>query len=312
VSTPSLERQGKGSQGSRLGIGLALFAVYAIWGSTYYVMRVALEALPPFLMAAPRFVVAGSLLYAFLRWRGAPAPTGRQWAASGLVGSLLLVVGNGLVAMAERTVHSGVAATVVATMPIWAAVIGLFWGERPRAREAFGLLAGFAGVLVLQHSGDLQFRAVDSLVLLIAPISWALGSVWSRRLPMPPGNMASATQMIIGGVLMFGVALLRGEQPLAPLTLRTGAALGYLAVFGSLVAFSAYGYLLRHTRPLVATSYAYVNPLVALLLGAAMGGERLSADKLVACGLTIFGVLVVTLGGSRGAALPAKASDKAT
>jgi drug/metabolite transporter (DMT)-like permease len=250
--------------------------------------------------------VAGSLLYAILRARGAPSPTLRQWGAGTLVGGLLLVVGNGLVAMAERTVHSGVAATVVATMPIWAAVIGLFWGERPRAREALGLLAGFAGILVLQRAGDFEFRAFDSLVLLIAPISWAFGSVWSRRLPMPPGNMASATQMITGGVMMFGVSLLRGERPLAPLTFRTGAALVYLAVFGSLVAFSAYGYLLRHTRPLVATSYAYVNPLVALLLGAAVGGERLSLDKLIACGLTIFGVLVVTLGGPRKTNVPAK------
>lgn len=278
----------------RLRVAGALFAVYVIWGSTYYAMHVALGFLPPFLMAGPRFLVAGVLLLAMLRWRGAPLPTAKQWAAAGVVGVLLLACGNGFVAMAQRTVDSGVAATVVATMPLWVAGIGAVWGDKPTARELVGLAAGFGGVAVLQRGGNLAFHRLDSLVLLCAPITWAFGSHLSRRLPVPPGPMASAAQMIVGGVVMIVIAAVRGERPLGPPTFSSVAALLYLVFFGSIVAFSAYGYLLRKTRPAIATSYAYVNPLVALALGALLAGERFTGTKLVACLLTIAGVLIVS------------------
>lgn len=274
----------------------ALFSLYVIWGSTYYAMRVALRALPPFLMAAPRFLIAGAILFLFLLARGVKPPTARQWLSCAAVATLLLVMGNGLVAVAERSVDSGTAATVVATMPLWAAAIGWFWGERPKALEVAGLCFGFAGVAVLNRTSGLSLNGPNSIAILAAPAAWALGSVWSRRLSLPPGAMAAAAEMLVGGVLMFGVAMIRGERLQAKLTPATYLAVGYLIVFGSLIAFSAYGFLLRATRPLVATSYAYVNPIVALGIGAALGGELLTLEKAGACALTVVGVLIVTLG----------------
>lgn len=272
----------------------ALLAVYVIWGSTYYAMRVALEDLPPFLMAGPRFLLAGSALMLWQRFRGAPLPTARQWLAAAAVGFLLLVCGNGFVAIAERSVDSGVAATVVATMPLWAAGVGLFWGEKPSARELVGLVAGFAGVAILNRGGSLSFSSIDAVVLVVAPITWAVGSVWSRRLPMAAGTMGPAAQMITGGLMMVGIAVVRGEHPYHPLSSSGILALAYLVTFGSMLGFTAYGYLLRTTRPSIATSYAYVNPLVALAIGAMMAGERFTMTKLAACLLTIVGVLVVS------------------
>lgn len=261
-------------------------------------MRVAMNVLPPFLTAGPRFLFAGVLLFSFLRLRGATMPTRRQWLSGALVATLLLVLGNGLVVLAQRTVATGVAATVVATMPLWAAMFSAILGDRPTGRDVAGLGLGFIGTVVLQSGGNISFGSLDTLLLLLAPITWALGSVLSRRLPLAPGVMNTSIQMLFAGVVMIFIAFLRGEHLYRPLDARTVAALLYLlylVVFGSMVAFSAYGYLLRTVRPALATSYAYVNPLVALVIGAVFGGERLTATKLVACLLTITGVVVVTV-----------------
>lgn len=287
------------SRRDKLLVIAALGAVYIVWGSTYFAMRVALTFLPPFLMAGPRFLVAGLLLGGVLRARGAAAPTRRQWLGASAVGVLLLVGGNGLVAIAQRTVDSGVAATVVATMPLWTAAIGAAWGDRPTRREVLGLIGGFAGVAALHRGGDLSFDHLDSIVLLLAPISWALGSLLSRRIELPSGLMATSAQMISGGVVMSTIALLREDRPVAAPSLSAIVALLYLVFIGSLVAFSAYGFLLRKTRPAIATSYAYVNPLVALALGSMLGGERFTLGKLIACVLTIAGVLVASTGPRR-------------
>jgi drug/metabolite transporter (DMT)-like permease len=286
-------------------VAVALFAVYVIWGSTYFAMHVALGFLPPFLMAGPRFVIAGSILFVVLRLRGATMPTAKQWMNAGIVGVLLLGFGNGFVALAQRTVDSGVAATVVATMPLWAAAIGAVWGDRPTARELIGLVLGFAGVAVLHRGGNLSLASLNSLVLVLAPLAWAFGSQLSRRITLPAGAMASAAQMIVGGTVMIVVALLRGERPVGPPTLATVGALFYLVFFGSIIGFTAYAFLLRTTRPAIATSYAYVNPMVALALGAILGGELFTTAKIVACALTIAGVLVVSL------ALPARRRARA-
>lgn len=262
-------------------------------------MRVALQTFPPFLMGAIRFLVAGSLLFVVLRFRGAAWPRPRQWLAAGAVGTLLLVVGNGLVALAERSVDSGTAATIVATMPLWMAALGLFWGERPEPRELLGLAFGFAGIVVLNGGSGSSLWSVDGLAILLAPIAWAVGSLWSRRLLLPVGLLSTACQMILAGLLMSLVAVVRGEQLHGPVRAAAVGAVAYLIVFGSLIAFSAYGFLLRATRPLIATSYAYVNPLVALAIGAALGGEQLTARKVSACLLTVIGVLIVTLSRQR-------------
>ncbi len=278
----------------RLRIVLALAAVYVIWGSTYFAMGVALRYLPPFAMGASRFLSAGIVLVVALRLSGAPFPTGRQWASAALVGTLLLGCGNGLVAVAQRTVDSGVAATVVATMPLWTAIIGSAFGDRPTWREFLGLMAGFAGVAILHRGGSLSASTVDTVALVVAPMAWATGSLLSRRLSMAPGLMGAGAQMILGGLVMMVVSLAFGERPHGSPTLATVGALVYLTVFGSMVAFSAYGYLLKHTRPAIATSYAYVNPMVALGLGAVLGNETFTATKAVACGLTLGGVLLVS------------------
>lgn len=296
-----------GASAERFKIGAALFAVYVIWGSTYYAMHVALEFLPPFSMAGPRFLLAGSILFVVLLLRGAKIPAPREWLGSGFVGLLFLACGNGLVAVAQRSIDTGVAATIVATMPLWTAAIGRFFGDRPSKRELAGLLLGFAGVAVLQSGGNLTVRSMDGLVILLAPMAWALGSVLSRKIRLAPGAMNPAVQMLVGGVTMIGIALVLGERPHGPPTARTVGALLYLVVFGSLIGFSAFGYLLRATRPAVATSYAYVNPVVALAIGTVLAHERITAAKIVACALTILGVVVASaprLGPVRGA--PAK------
>lgn len=275
---------------------LALAVLYIVWGSTYYAMRLALVGLPPFTMGGIRFVLAGSILLAILRLRGAPWPTRREWLASAWVGVLLLVCGNGLVGVAEHLgVGSGVAATVVATMPLWAVMIGAMFGERPSWGELLGLVVGFSGVLVLRSGGAFDAPWAGVLAIACAPATWALGTVWSRRLPMPKGLMASAAQMISGGVVMTGVGRVTGERVVAFPNTTSLLALAYLIVFGSLIAFSAYGFLLREVRPALATSYAYVNPVVALAIGALIGREPFGASHAIACAWTLVGVAIVAV-----------------
>ncbi len=284
-------------------VGVSLLVVYVVWGSTYFAMRKALDLLPPFLMCGSRFLLAGSILFLVLRVRGVPLPTAKQWGACAIVGNLLLLCGNGLVAIAERSVDSGVAATVVATVPLWAAAIAALWGERTTRAELFGLLLGFAGVVVLRRGGSLGVAGheLDALAILIAPVSWALGSVWSRRLPLPKGLMATAAQMLTAGASLLTIAAIRGETPPQHINASGVFAFSYLVVFGSIIAFSAYGYLLEHTSPGVATSYAYANPIVALAIGALLNGEAFTATKGLACVLTLIGVGIVLAARARAA-----------
>lgn len=276
---------------SPLAVGSALFALYAIWGSTYFGMHVALESFPPFAMGTLRFAASGAVLYAYSRARGAPSPTFAQWRAGALVGTLLFAGGTGGVAFAQQSVSSGLTAVVVATMPLFAAIFALLWRQRPSLGEWIGLLVGFAGVALLNARGEISAGGVMGVVLVLSPVSWALGSVWSRHLPQPStAAMASATQMLCGSVAMALVALLRGEQIVwAHITLRACGAMLYLITFGSLIGFSAYAFLLRTTRPAIATSYAYVNPAVALMLGAWLGREHVDE-------LTVLGTCVILSG----------------
>lgn len=279
----------------------ALAAVYVIWGSTYLAMRFALETLPPYLMAGARFLAAGGILYAALRLRGAPAPTAQQWGAAARTGALLLVGGNGFVAIGQQWVSSGVAAVVVTTMPLWMAVIssmqamrGVPGAQRPSRGEWAGLFVGFTGAAMLQLGGDLRAAHPAALLILLAPVCWALGSLYSRQLPLPAGPMANAAQMIAGGAAMLALGFLLGERIPAEPSMRSIGAFLYLIFFGSIVAFSAYGYLLRNTRPAVATSYAYVNPLVAIGLGVLFAGEVASATTWGAAVIIVAGVAILT------------------
>ncbi len=288
-------------------IVFCLFALYVIWGSTYLAIRWALTGFPPFLMAGLRFTLAGLLLYGWLRLRGAPAPTRPQWAAGAITGTLLLVVGNGCVAFAQQWVPSGVAALVVGSMPLWMALFVGMSGQWPGTSERWGLALGFCGIVLLNLGGELGVRVLPVLALLFAPVSWAFGSVWSRRLPMPPGLMTTATQMLIAGAGMLVISGLLGERLQGMPNPRALASFFYLMVFGSLVAFSAYGYLLRNARPAVASSYAYVNPMVAMLLGMFLGGETPGRYAFIAMVAILAAVMLLTRKAPAKAPVPAVA-----
>ena len=277
----------------RIALILALLAVYIIWGSTYLAIRYTLESFPPFLMAGARFLLAGALLFLLARRRGSPAPTRAQWGGAALVGGLLLVSGNGVVVFAEQSVSSSLTALVLAVVPIWAALIAGLWGQWPARREWLGLLLGFAGIVLLNLEGDMRANRLGAALLLTATISWALGSVWSRRLPLPSGLMASAAEMLAAGAMLSLLSLASGERMAAPPTTHALLAFLYLIVFGAIVAFSAYGYLLRHARPALATSYAYVNPVVAVALGVGLAGERVTLVGLLAMVVILAGVALV-------------------
>lgn len=280
-------------------LGAALFALYVIWGSTYFGIRIALVDLPPMGFAAMRFLVAGGLLYAFFRMRGTPRPTRVQWRNGVLIGFLLLAMGNGAVVLAQQTVSSSLAAVMVATMPLFAGLWAGLAGERASRAEWLGLVIGFIGVAMLSGEGDLQASPLGAILLVLAPASWALGSVLSPRLPLAPGFMGSAVQMLGGGAIMLVAAVVRGESWPSRIGMPSLLAWLYLVVFGSILAFSAYGFLLRHVRTTVATSYAYVNPVVAIALGVGLGNEVLGIRGLAGAALVLAAVVLVTLGRGR-------------
>src|SRR5690606_37729741 len=213
-------------------VALALATVYLVWGSTYLGIRFALEGYPPFLMAGIRFLVAGAAFYAWLRWRGVPAPTRAQWRTTAVMGALLLGGGNGLVCYAQQTVSSSMAAIAVASMPLWAGLFAWWFGRSPSAREWLGLAIGFSGVVLLNLQGELRGSPLGALALVLAPVAWAFGSMWSRGKPLPGPFMGTAAQMLCGGVLMLAIGVLRGEEIAANPPWSATLALFYLAAFG--------------------------------------------------------------------------------
>lgn len=285
----------RGLADPRVLVPLALFALYLVWGSTYLGIRYALESYPPFALAAIRFIAAGALMYAWLRLRGAAAPSGRQWRNAAVTGILLLLMGNGFVCFAEQTVESGIAAVAVSSMPLFAALFSGLYGEWPQRREVLGLGIGFAGVIVLNLGSGLSGSRIGALLLIVAAAAWAFGSVWSKRQDMPKGPMNTAAQMLCGGIALAVLSMLTGEQLPADPSLRSSLAIAYLAVFGSIIAFSAYLYLLKTVRPALATSYAYVNPPVAVLFGVMLAGEHVGPLDLVGMVVILVGVAIVIL-----------------
>lgn len=280
----------------------ALAIVYVVWGSTYLAIRIAVETLPPFLMVGVRFLVAGAVLYAWSIRRGDVAgdrPGPAQWRAAAIVGGLLLVGGNGLVVWGEQTVPSGIAALLVATLPLWMALIGrVAFGTRLRPVTVAGLVVGFAGVaLLVRPTGEGGLDPVGTAVILVAPVSWAVGSLWSGRLPLPSRPLVTTgMEMLCAGAALTLFGVLGGElgrfDP-AAVSGRSLAALGYLITFGSLLAFSAYVWLLRNATPSVISTYAYVNPVVAVALGQAILAEPVTATTLVAGAVIVGSVALI-------------------
>jgi len=276
-------------------VPLALFGVYVIWGSTYYGLRVALGGFPPFALAAIRFVIAGGLLYALLRWRGGAAPTWRQWLNCLVTGTLLLGIGNGGVCYAEQTVASGITAVAVASAALFMAIFAGWYGQWPNRMEWVGLVIGFAGIVVLNLGGELRGSPAGAIALVLSPVAWAFGSVWSKHQDMPEPMMSAAAQMLAGSVPLAIVSVASGEHFTGMPDATSMTAMAYLIVFGSLLGFSAYIYLLHHTRPALASSYAYVNPPVAVLVGVLLGGEVVSRLDVVGTIVIVAGVAAITL-----------------
>jgi drug/metabolite transporter (DMT)-like permease len=298
-SAPAAAEAPRSLNDSRLLIPLSLFALYIIWGSTYLAIRYALQSYPPFLLAGLRFLIAGGLLFGFLRLRGVAPPSRRQWRNAAITGVLLLGFGNGMVCFAEQRVSSGIAAVAVASMPLFAALFSSLYGERPTQREGLGLAIGFIGVVVLNLGSGLSASRLGAAALLLAAMCWALGSVWSKRQDMPKGPMNTAAQMLCASVALILVALGAGERLPAHPTVHATIALAYLIVFGSIIAFSAYLYVLKHVRPALATSYAYVNPPVAVLFGLVLVGEHVGPYDIAGMAIILLGVGVITLARQR-------------
>ena len=277
-------------------VALALVALYLIWGSTYLAIRFALEGgFPPFLLGGIRFLVAGGVLYGVLRLRGVPAPSRPQWRNAAVMGVLLLLLGNGLVNYGEQTVASGMTAVIVSSSALWMGVFAALRGHRPSALEWTGLGIGFVGVLWLSAGGSLAATPLGLAALLVASVAWSFGSIWSKGRDLPTPFMTAATQMLCGGVAMCLVALVLGERFDGMPPAHAIGAFWYLVVAGSLAGFSAYIWLLHHVRPALATSYAYVNPAIAVALGALLAQERFGMRELVAMGVILVGVLAITV-----------------
>ena len=295
---------------STLQIALALAAVYLIWGSTYLGIRFALEGgYPPLLMAGGRFLLAGSMMFAVLRLRGESTPTRVQWKNLAFMGLLLMAIGNGLVSIAEQWVSSGLAAVAVASTPLWMGLFSLLRGERPSTLEWVGIGIGFIGVVWLNAGSSLSASPWGLVALLIAPVAWAFGSIWSRGRDLPPPFMSASGQMISGGVMMLLAGLLSGESFDGMPTQKGTLAVLYLMTFGSIIGFSAYVWLLHHVRPTLAGSNAYVNPVIAVMLGAWLANEQFTSHDLGAMLVILCGVVAITLGKAR---LPKPAAETAS
>ncbi|SRR5579883_498058 len=276
-------------------VPLALIVVYLVWGSTYLGIRIALTGFPPFVLAAFRFAAAGVVMYAWLRLCGASPPTTLQWRNAAITGVLLLGFGNGMVCFAERYVASGVAAVAIAAEPLFVAVLLVFYRERLRRAEIAGLIVGFVGVVVLNSSGGLRASPWAAGALLVATASWAFGSIWSRHQDMPKGPMNVAAQMLCASIALGLMAVISGERFPTHVPLTSILALAYLAVFGSIIAFTAYLFLLKTVRPALSASYAYVNPPVAVLIGMLLAGERVGVLELIGMAVILIGVGLITV-----------------
>jgi drug/metabolite transporter (DMT)-like permease len=276
-------------------IALCLALMYTVGSSTYLAQRIAVTGFPPFRMVGLRFAVSGALLYAGLRARGAERPSARAWGAAALSAVPLVVMGLGGIALAVQRMPSGLAALVFGSVPLWTALFDRFWGGRLSRTEVVGLILGALGVAVASLRGALRADPAVAAILLVAAAAHALGFVLTRRLRLPAGILGTATQMLAGGVLLLVVSVARGERAPMP-GARSVVALGYVIVLGSMLVYSALGYLLRNARPALASSHAYVNPLVALGLGAAFGGERFTVADVASLCLVLVAVALVALG----------------
>jgi drug/metabolite transporter (DMT)-like permease len=289
----------------RWRIALAFAAVYLIWGSTYLAIRFAIETIPPYLMGGVRFLIAGGVLYAVLRWRGVRSPSRLQWRSAIIVGGLLLWGGNGGVMMAEQYVPSSLAALIVAMVPLWMVLLNWGWGDRvrPTAGTALGVGLGLAGIVLIaapgQSAAEGAVNPIGLVMLIGASLSWSIGSLYARKASLPSNALLStAMEMLAGGVFMLIAGLLLGQGAqihFDQISVLSLSALGYLVIFGSLIGFTAYVWLLKVSTPARVSTYAFVNPVVAVFLGWLLAGEALSLRVLIAAAIIIVAVMLITL-----------------
>nr|WP_315426607.1 drug/metabolite exporter YedA [uncultured Albidiferax sp.] len=278
----------------------ALLACYLIWGSTYLAIHVALPSFPPFFQMGTRFLAAGGLLMAWLVARGQPMPSRTEWRNALLIGILMLGGGMGLTAQASVHIGSGLIATFIAVVPMLTSGWGLLFGQRPTRLELMGMATGLVGVGLLVQGASFAAAPIGLICITGATLTWSLGSVLSTtRLPLAKGPVGFASEMLCGGAALLLVSLALGEQPQWPPTLAASAAWLYLVLAGSLVAFSAYMYLLAHASSALATSYAFVNPLIALFLGVVLANEVVTSTEWLACGVILLGVVLILWAGQK-------------
>jgi len=274
-------------------IVLALFCTYFIWGSTYLAIRFGIESFPPFLMGGVRFTVAGIVLFAVMRYLGAAMPSKQEWLGASVVGLLLPALGNGTVCYVQQTVSSSVAALSIATAPIWMAIFSSIWGHKITPKEWLGIAIGLVGIVLLNLGGSFDGDLMSAFLLIFAAASWSFGSVWGKHLAMPEGLMGAACQMLTGGLVLLIVSAYAGESWPAEVSARSWGALLFLIVLGSLIAYSAYQYLLKTVRPLVASSNTFINPLVAFAVGVWFAAEHVTMTEMIALGVILVGVFLV-------------------
>ncbi len=278
-----------------------LAIVYLVWGSTYLAIHFVVDGIPPLMSSAMRNFCAGPILLGFLKWRGTAWPTRRQWRNGALIGFMMMGLGNGFVCLAETRVPSGLAALVIAGVPVFAILFAwVLNGARPRLLEWLGVVVGLAGMALLNLDLHAAASPLYVGVLFIAAASWAGATVLQRSLNMPAGPMSAAVQMLGGGASLVVMSALRGERlDVATVPLSAWLALAYLVVFGSIVAYTAFVYVISHSRPALATSYAYVNPVVAVGLGVLFAGESVSWPIVAGMAVILAGVALVMLGHAR-------------
>ncbi len=286
-------------------IVLAFAAIYLIWGSTYLAIRFAIETIPPYLMGGVRFLIAGGVLYGLLRWRGVKTPTRLNWRAAAIAGGLLLWGGNGGVMLAEQYVPSSLAALIIAMVPLWMVLLNWKWGDRvkPSSGTAVGVALGLLGIVLIAAPGQSvaegAVNPIGLVMLLLCSLSWSIGSLYSRRASLPANPlMSTSLEMLAGGAMMLVAGLLLGQGRQVhfdQISVLSLSALGYLVVFGSLIGFSAYVWLLKVSTPARVSTYAFVNPVVAVFLGWIFAGEELSLRVMVAAAVIIVAVMLITL-----------------
>ncbi len=285
-------------------IWVALLALYIVWGSTYLAIRFSVETIPPFLHAALRFLISGAILYIWRRLAGDEAPSLSNWKSTAIVGAALLLGGNGLVGWAEQTVPSGIAALMISTSPFWLVLFESLraGGAKPTWQSIVGLILGFGGVFILIGPAELMgvgkgFDTFGVILLLLAPIFWSMGSIYARGADMPKSTLlGTGMEMLAGAVALFIVSLVKGELSgfsFGLVSMRSWLGLAYLITFGSLVGFVSYGYLLQNAPVSLMSTYAYVNPVVAVFLGWLFANEELNARIGIASAIIIGSVILI-------------------